>query len=55
MNQTQIAKQVAKATIEAEGIRRLYSEIKGQWVRNGQGVMSQRYFAELQAKRAATY
>lgn len=52
MNTKQIAKQVLKATIEAEGNRKLYSEIGGRWVRNGQGVMSQESFAELLAKRA---
>ena len=45
-------KQVAKATIEAEGARRLYSDVTSQYVRNGQGMMSQQYFAELMAKRA---
>ena len=49
------AKQVAKATIEAEGARRLFSEIGSQYVRNGQGMMSQSYFAEQMAKRAAAY
>ncbi len=53
MNTTQVAKQVAKATIEAEGNRKLYSEIVGRWVRNGQGVMSQERLAEILAKRGA--
>lgn len=55
MTANQIAKQVKIATIEAEGSRRLYSEVKGQWVRNGQGVMSQNYFAEILAKKANAY
>lgn len=53
MNANQIAKQVAKATIEAEGARKLYSEITGRWVRNGQGVMSQEHLAEILAKRGS--
>lgn len=53
MNTQQVSKQVKKATIEAEGARRLFSEIAGQWVRNGQGVMSQRRLAEVLAKREA--
>lgn len=52
MNPKQIAKQVAKATIEAEGNRKLYSEVGTRWVRNGQRVMSQGHLAEILAKRA---
>ena len=55
MNSAQITKQVKKATIEAEGSRRLFSEMSDKSVRNGQGIMSQRYFSELMAKRAAAY
>ena len=46
-------KQIAKAIIEAQASRRLYSEIDGRNVRNGQGSMSQRYFEEMMAKRQA--
>ena len=55
MNAAQITKQVKKATIEAEGSRRLFSEVADKTVRNGQGVMSQRYCAEMIEKRAAGY
>jgi hypothetical protein len=53
--QQQARRQAAVETIRAEGARRLYSEISTQFVRNGQGIMSQRYFAEQQAARAAAY
>lgn len=53
MSTQQIAKQVTKAIFEAEDSRRLYSEIAGRWVRNGQGVMSQEHLAGILAKRAA--
>lgn len=49
MNITQ--KQVARATIEAEGVRRLYSELRTRFVCNGQGRMSQRYFQEEMKRR----
>jgi hypothetical protein len=53
--QQQARRQAAVETIRAEGARRLFSEITTQFVRNGQGIMSQRYFAEQQAARAAAY
>lgn len=44
---------VAIATINAEECRRPYSEICSKYVRNGQGIMGQQYFAELLASRAS--
>lgn len=55
MDSKQIKKQVTIATLEAEGARRLYSEIGSKTVRNGQGGMSQRYYAEMMESRAARY